>query len=429
MEEKTLKFTRRQFVKGVGALGAAAVLPGVSAPAIAKDNPLKIGILSPRGGVMASVGQQGRRATQWAVDRINAEGGIAGRKVEVVFEEEGSPQQTIERFRKLVLTDKVDCVQGLISTGTTNALAPVAEQERKMLMTWDGTTQDGVVEKMPNPRYVFKSTNNECDALMAGLLTVVNFKGKFKTIAGINPDYSYGRNGWDAFQAVLKRYEIDAKPVAEQWVPIGATDLTAQVNALKAAKPDLIFSSMLFASLPIFMRQAYAAGLLENTQLVLPAAGWQINELEKVLVPEGTLFGHDTMYFAYPEASDLQKAFVDEYMDRYNEVPQWETDRAYFTIATYKAGVEAAHQAAGRWPSQNDIIDAIPGHKVESLGGIGWYRSDKVAVQPFYQGLSTNDNDYKVSTLAKTVRFHGEQIQMPHGADFWEWIKTAEMPI
>lgn len=429
-----MEITRRELIKGFGALGTTAIISGTSAPAIAQNKPIKIGILSPHSGVIALVGQQGRRAAKWAEERINAEGGIAGRPVKLIFAEAGSPRETIERFRQLVLVEEVDCVQGLASTGTTNTVAPVAEQERKLLMTWDGTTQNGVHETMFNPRYVFKSTNNECDAVMAGLLTVEHFKdkfetGEFKTIGGINPDYSYGRNCWTAFKAILDRYEVDYESVSEQWVPVGSTNLTSQVAALSAANPDLIFGSVLFAGLPIFLRQAYAAGLLEDTQLVLPGAGWQINQIEKAILPEGTLFGHDSMYFAYPQASKLQQTFVNEFIDRYGLVPHWETDRAYFPLAAYKAAVEAAHEAVGRWPNQEEIIDAMEEIEVESLGGPSRYRWDNVAEQSFYQGLSTNDNEYAVPTLSSVTKFLSKDIQMPPKADFWEWAKTAQFPI
>ena len=87
-------------------------------------------------------------------------------------------------------------------------------------------------------------------------------------------------------------------------------DLTSHIAALNAAKPDLIFSSMLFADLPVFMKQGHAAGLFDGVKLVLPAAGWQINQLKKEFMPEGIIFGHNTLYFDHPQASPLQKAFV-----------------------------------------------------------------------------------------------------------------------
>ena len=126
-----------------------------------------------------------------------------------MIEEETNPKDTIERFRRLILQEKVESVHGLISTGVSLGVAPVAEEEQALMVMWDGTTQDGVKEMMPNPKYVFRSTDNECEAVMGSLLAVKHFKGKFKRVAGINPDYSYGRNNWEAFKQILARYGVE----------------------------------------------------------------------------------------------------------------------------------------------------------------------------------------------------------------------------
>ncbi|MFG1398299.1 ABC transporter substrate-binding protein [Roseixanthobacter pseudopolyaromaticivorans] len=424
-----MNITRRTLMGGIGAAGLAVAAPGIFAPAIAQAKPVRIGILAPRSGAMGTVGECGIRAVQWAAERMNKDGGIAGRPIELVIEEETSPKDTIERFRRLVLQEKVDCVQGLISTGVSLGVAPAAEEEQALLIMWDGTTQDGVKEAMPKSNYVFRSTDNECEAVMASLLAIKYFKGKIKRIAGINPDYSYGRNNWEAFRQILARAGIEVEVVAEQWPKVGTMDLTSHVAALKAAKPDFIFSSMLFADLPVFMKQGSAAGLFEGVNIALPAAGWQINQLKKEFMPENVVFGHNTLYFALPTASPLQKAFVDDYMGRYKEAPHWEADRAYFALAAYKAGVEAANKATGRWPKLEEIIAAIPEQKVQSLGGPGQFRKDKIAEQTFYQGLSTNKNTYDFPTLSTVDSFTADQLQKPPGVDFWDWIKTSKLPV
>lgn len=423
-----MNLNRRSVLRGIGAAGLAASVPGVYAPAIAQSKPVRIGILAPRSGAMGTVGECGIRAVQWAAERINKDGGIAGRPVELVFEEETSPKDTIERFRRLVLQEKVDCVQGLISTGVSMGVAPVAEEEQALLIMWDGTTQDGVKEAMPKARYVFRSTDNECEAVMSSLLSVKYFGNKIKRVAGINPDYSYGRNNWEAFRQILTRAGVQYEVVAEQWPKVGTMDLTSHIAALKAAKPDFIFSSMLFADLPVFMKQGSAAGLFEGVNLALPAAGWQLNQLKKSFMPENIIFGHNTLYFALPDASPLQKAFVADYMDRYKEAPHWEADRAYFALAAYKAGTEAAAKAMGRWPKLDEIIDSIPKQQVQSLGGPAQFRTDKIAEQVFYQGLSTNENNYDFPTLKTVNAYTADQLQKPPGMDFWEWLKTAKLP-
>ena len=419
--------SRRTLLKSAAAAGALSVASEVFAPAIAQNKPVRIGLLAPRSGIAASPGENGIRATQWAVERFNTQGGVAGRKIELVIEEESSPKDTIERFGKLVQQDKVDCVQGIISTGVGLALGPVVEDARALTIYWDGTTQDGVDEKIPNPRYLFRSTDNECEAVMSSLLTIKHWKGKFVTIAGINPDYSYGRNNMAAFIAILKRFGIEHKVVTEQWPKVGTMDLTSHVAALKASKPDLIFSSLLFADLPVFMKQAHAAELTKDTKLVFPAAGWQHTLMKKEFTPEGMLFGHNTLYFANPNASALAKEFVAWYEKTHKDFPEWEADRAYFAIASYKAAVEKASKAKnGAWPSQDDVIDAMVDLSVESLGGQASWRKDHIADQTFVQGFTTHMNNYDFVTLGTFETMFSTDLQKPPGANFWEWIKTAQ---
>src|SRR3954465_11925335 len=148
--------TRRRLLASAAAVAAVSTTGRVFSPAIAQNKPLRVGILAPRSGIAAAPGENGIRATQWAVERFNADGGIAGRKIELVIAEESTPKDTIERFSRLVQQEKVDCIQGIISTGVGLALGPVVEEARALTIYWDGTTQDGVDEKIPKPRYLFR---------------------------------------------------------------------------------------------------------------------------------------------------------------------------------------------------------------------------------------------------------------------------------
>ncbi|HEV7619607.1 MAG TPA: ABC transporter substrate-binding protein, partial [Burkholderiaceae bacterium] len=93
--------TRRKVLKAMGGLGLAT--SGVlSFPAIAQNRPIRIGIIAPKGGIAGTIGECGLRGTQFAADKMNASGGIAGRKVELIVEEETNAKDSIERLRKLV---------------------------------------------------------------------------------------------------------------------------------------------------------------------------------------------------------------------------------------------------------------------------------------------------------------------------------------
>src|SRR2546426_12132430 len=241
--EAHMAASRREFLKtagaaaAVGALGFPAVARAQARPGVPSD-PVKIGIIAIRAGIAAPVGTAGLRGTEWWTERVNKSGGILGRPVQLVVEEESTPKDTVERYRKLILQDKVEVVIGGISTGVTLALGPVAEEMEVPWLSWDGTTQKGVEETMPNPKWAFKSVDNEVEAIVAGMLPAKYFKG-VKTVAGIGNDYSYGHDCWESYQAVLKKYTPDVKFVLELFPKLGVTDFTSHIVAIQQSKADL----------------------------------------------------------------------------------------------------------------------------------------------------------------------------------------------
>jgi branched-chain amino acid transport system substrate-binding protein len=182
----------------------------------------------------------------------------------------------------------------------------------------------------------------------------------------------------------------------------------------------------------VFMKQATAAELTQGIKLVFPAAGFQHTLMKKDFTPEGMLFGHNTLYFDNPNATPMAKEFVAWYFDKQKDYPNWEADRAYFAIASYKAAVEAAAKAKGTaWPANNDVIEAMIGPSIESLGGKGTWRKDHIAEQTFVQGFTTHNNKYDFVTLdpAKIETMYSTDLQKPPGANFWDWLKSAEFKL
>src|ERR1700740_595838 len=178
-----MKTTRRRFLKGMGVVAAAgtAAFPAVSRAQARKgvpSDPVKVGVLAIRAGIAAPVGAAGLRGTEWWVERVNRAGGILGRPVQLVVEEESSPKDTVERYRKLVLQEKVEVVLGGISTGVTLALGPVADDRGTRWLSWDGTTQKGVEETMPTTKWAFRTVDNEVEAIVAGTARRKYFKGR-----------------------------------------------------------------------------------------------------------------------------------------------------------------------------------------------------------------------------------------------------------
>ncbi|MGH7321813.1 MAG: ABC transporter substrate-binding protein [Candidatus Rokuibacteriota bacterium] len=420
-----MRTTRRSFLKFLGAGAAAAGVRLDTAPALAQSGPVKIGVLAIKAGVAAPVGESGLRGVQWATDRINAAGGILGRTIELVIEEESNPKDSVERFRKLALQGKVDVVSGGISTAVGLALGPVAEELKTIWLSWDATTQKGVEESMPKVKYAFRSVDNEAEAVMASILAARRFKGTIKTVAGINNDYSYGRDNWAAFLAIMKKFNMGVTPVLDLWPKLGETDFTSHVAALQQAKPDLLFSSFWSGDAPILLKQAHAAGLTAATKFVMSTAGGVHESLKKAFSPEGMILGYNSMYFEAPNASGLLKEFVKWHRERFREWPSYESDHAYFTIVAYKAAVDkAAAAVGGKWPSTDQIIEALAGIEVESLSGRRSYRADHIMECNFFQGVSTHKNNHDFVTIEPVEMMSTKQIQKPSGMGLYDWINS-----
>ena len=426
-----METSRREFLKGVG---AAAVAGGtVGFPAVARaqakkgvpSDPVKIGVLAIRAGVAAPVGQAGQRGVEWWAERVNKAGGILGRKVELVLDEESNPKDTVERFRRLALQTKVDVIVGCASTAVGLAVGPVAEELGMLWLSWDATTQKGVEETMPNPKFAFRSVDNEVEAVGGAILTAKYFKG-VKTIAGINNDYSYGRDCWDAYQAVLKRYTPDVKPVLDLWPKLGVTDFTSHIAAIQQAKPDLLMTSFWGADTTILLKQAAAVSLFKTMKGCFTTGGGVHDSLKKEFTPEGLILGYNSMYFNYAGASPLLKQFVREYKAKYGEYPPYECDHSYFGVESYKAGVEKAYKAAGEWPSKEQVAKALEGIEVESLSGKRSWREDHIQMCNFFQGITTHKNEFDFVTIDPVEVLPTTKIMKPAaGAKLYDWINAT----
>ncbi len=418
--------SRRELLKGAAAAAGAAAIafPAVLRAQVRKgvpSDPVKIGVLTIRAGIAAPVGAAGLRGTEWWVERVNKAGGILGRQVHVVVEEESNPKDTVERYRKLVLQEKVEVVLGGISTGVTLALGPVAEDLATPWLSWDGTTQKGVDETMPNPKWAFKSVDNEVEAIVAGMLTPKYFKG-IKTVAGIGNDYSYGHDCWETYQAVLKRYVPDVKFVLELFPKLGVTDFTSHIAAIQQSRADLLMCSFWSGDATIIMKQAAAVGLFTKMKGVFTTAGGVHDSLKKEFTPEGLLLGYNTMYFDDPKGSPLLKQFVREYKAKYNEYPPYECDHAYFCAESFKAAVEKAYATAGQWPSKPQVVTALEGIEVQSLSGNRSWREDHVQMCNFYQGFTTHKNSYDFVTIDPIEVVSTKRAMKPAGTKLLDWI-------
>jgi branched-chain amino acid transport system substrate-binding protein len=427
---------RRDFLRataaGIVGVGASMTLGRAVAqtapPEGVPKEPLKIGVMAAQSGVMAVPGVAALTATKIWVEQVNKAGGILGRTIELKIEEETGAKETVERFKKLTLQEKVDVVVGLMSTGNGQAVGQEAEALKQLWLSWDATTQKGVVEGQPVANYSFRSVDNELEAIAGAILTAKLFPD-VKRVTGINNDYSYGRDCWEAYCRVLKMYRPGVVFEEPIFTKLGETEFSAAIDALAAKKPDLIMSSFWSGDTTIFLKQAAAKRLFERTKGCFTTGGGVHDTLKKEFTPEGLILGYNSYYFLWTDNWPMSNEFVKTYYERTKTYPVYECDHAWFVLQAYKAAVEKCYALLKKWPTKEQIIEALRGIQVPSLSGYRGYRKDNKQECCFFMGVTTHKNPYDFVTIDPVHIFPSASIQKPEGYTFDQWLQEWEKKV
>src|SRR5689334_16422953 len=199
-----------------GALLFSAVL-GTS-QAIAQEE-VKIGAILPMTGGAASYGEWMRNGMNIAIDEIDKKW-AGSRKLTVVFEDSKSnPKDAVAAMNKLISADKVQAVMTTL-TGITNALAPIADQNKIVLTT--SATLPGITDQS---KYLFRNATN----LSSEINRLVAFtSGKYKKAAVLWANLEWAKWGKEAFADGFKKR--GGEIVEDQSFPGDANDLRAQLT-------------------------------------------------------------------------------------------------------------------------------------------------------------------------------------------------------
>ncbi|MBI4562752.1 MAG: ABC transporter substrate-binding protein, partial [Candidatus Rokubacteria bacterium] len=282
--------SRREFLNRLGVtVGAAAVAASAASavgPAKAEaqpkeapkgkipDKPYKTGHMTFFTGPAAVLGEQSYKGHILAAEEINAQGGLLGkRKIETIKADEAAgTDANVKELRRMKLSENIDCFTGVISSGNTPALGPVAEELKLLTLFTDGCTDFLFEKAVPNPHYVFRVTNiQSADGSMAAI-GVAQAWPEVRKIAHIHPDYSYGRNAFDHFNIATQKLLGNIQVVAEAWPKLGTTEFTAHITKIIAAKPDLVFTSLWGGDYVAFYKQALRYGLFDRMKVATTTA-------------------------------------------------------------------------------------------------------------------------------------------------------------
>ena len=243
--------TRRSILKGAGAFAAAAVAPRAIR---AQGASLRLGVLTPLTGAGGFDGPRMLKAMQAVADEVNQAGGLLGRKIELVVEDdETNPEAAVRAARKLIDVDKIPVIMGTWASAVTTAVAPLCWESKTFLTTVSGADS---ITLLPHQGYLIRTQpNNHLQAQKhAEFIASIGKKRIF--VMSIQAPFAMPTQ--TRLTEVLK--EHNSELIGGLIYDKDKATYRSEVDQAMAGNPDLIYLNGYAPDVTIVLRDLYRAG-------------------------------------------------------------------------------------------------------------------------------------------------------------------------
>ena len=349
-------------------------------------NTIKVGIVDTYTGPATTFTNDVLDGFKLAVERINAQGGILGKKVEYTTRDEKfKPDIGLAMAKELILKEKVDILMGTINSATTLAISDFVKKEKVPFFVTFAKSEKIVGEK--GHRYIFNMNEHTEMAGRAAAIALAKKPYVKYWIAG--DDYKYGHAIADAVWNNLKKLKPSVRKVGETWWKVGEADFTPYITQILAAKPDFIIVATGGSGMVNFQKAAKATGLSQKVPFYQHTA----TELS-VLAPQGAnapegVYGTANYFFYYPDTPE-NRAFVADFKKAYNRNPRIGALYGYMTAQFIAEGYKKAGKI-----DREKLVNALEGMTLNSpVGPLEIRKCDHQLLLPMYFGVTKKDPKY-----------------------------------
>lgn len=345
----------------------AAGTAALAAPRLARADaaPIRIGEINSYSAVPAFTLPY-RNGWQLALEQINAAGGVNGRKLAVISDNDaGKPQDAVRLAGELVESDRVDLLAGGFLSNVGLALSDFSAQKRVLYVAGEPLTDALVWQNGQKFCYRLRPSTY----VQAAILVEEAAKLPAKRWVTVAPNYEYGQSAVKWFSDLLKAKRPDVEFVAAQWPALGHIDAGAVAEALASAKPEAIYNVTFGPDLTNFVRQGNTRGLFEGRSVVSLLTGEP-----EYLDPLGDETPPGWIVTGYPWASletPAHVAFRTAYQKKFNDYPRMGSVVGYSLIQAIAAGLGRAN---GDFTSDK-LASAFAGAEFETPFGHALFRA------------------------------------------------------
>ena len=236
-----------------------ALIGGLAAPFVARNafaqaEPIRLGSLTPQTGAGGSYGPPMVKAIRSVVDEVNAQGGVLGRRVELVSEDdETNPDSGVRAARKLVDVNRVAAIMGTWASAVTTAVAPLCWENKVMLFTVSGG--DGIT-RLPHQGYIIRTQPDS--TLQAQYAARFMLGQGVKKVGYLSAQTPFAVSTYEAHSRFLK--EGSAEAVGNVIYDASKTTFRSEIDQVLAFKPDTLFLNSYQPDLQVLLRELFRAG-------------------------------------------------------------------------------------------------------------------------------------------------------------------------
>lgn len=251
MTKKTLTVSRRTMLQSAGALAFAGAMPAIVR---AQGAPLQFGILTPLTGAGGFDGPRMLKAIKAVLDEVNAAGGLLGRKVEVVVEDDQTnPEAAVRAARKLIDVAKVPVIMGTWASAVTAAVAPLCWESKTFLTTVSGADS---ITLLPHQGYLIRTQPNS--QMQAGKHAEFIASTGAKRVYIMSIQAPFAQPTQDRVKSVLPTK--GSEMVGALFYEKDKTTYRSEVDLALKTNPDLLYLNGYAPDVTVLLRDLYRAG-------------------------------------------------------------------------------------------------------------------------------------------------------------------------
>lgn len=323
--------------------------------------PIKLGVCEPLSGTFKDIGDRYLEGVEYAAKVINEQGGLLGRKVEVIpIDSELKPDVATRKATKLILKDNVKYFCGGTGSSVGGGMSVLAEKNNAIMLSY-GMAAASLTGKKCSRNFFRACLNTDTQSFALARWVA---KSGHKKVLGIAQDYSFGHEAVEAFMKKVKELNPSIEIVGELFHKAGEKDFAPYVSQIIGSGAEVVWTPNWGNDLTLFIKQGRTLGMKAKI------ACYYLNDeyLIESVADDSAIIGNITAEaYMLTIPTEKNKEFIEGFYKEKGYYPSWLRGKAYTAVMFWAEAIKKAGK-----DDVDAVIRAWEGLTYEGPAG-AWY--------------------------------------------------------